>query len=267
MKSAWRHRVSSENQFCYCGSTSTTNGDVGVAAVRPKSGPYPRCCARRRPPVPLANTIPALACSFSTRGNGLHGAWDDPSMSLSIVTTLVRNLIKVPAAVFRSHLAKDAEVLALRHNNAVLRRQIARVRYEPADRIWLAVLSRLVRGSTGVKPSQSPPPHCCAGTDHSLPGRGLSPTLPPGQTLHRIHRQTAHPAPGSGEQQLGPPPDTRRTRPPRPPYGRSCIPRELAPPRSAPAPPGVNSSPPRPTASSPPTSCTSTPWRSSPCTP
>jgi putative transposase len=41
-------------------------------------------------------------------------------------------------------MAKDAEVLALRHENAVLRRQIARVHYEPADRIWLAALSRSV---------------------------------------------------------------------------------------------------------------------------
>ncbi|MFF1359552.1 hypothetical protein [Streptomyces sp. NPDC058297] len=60
-------------------------------------------------PVPLGNTIPALACSFSTRGNSLNGAWDDPSMSLSIVTTLVRNLIKVPSAVLRSRVAKDTE--------------------------------------------------------------------------------------------------------------------------------------------------------------
>ncbi|MGW7595442.1 integrase core domain-containing protein, partial [Streptomyces rubiginosohelvolus] len=65
-------------------------------------------------------------------------------MPLPIVTALVRNLIKMPAAVLRSRVAKDAEVLALRHENAVLRRQILRVRYEPADRIWLAVLSRLV---------------------------------------------------------------------------------------------------------------------------
>ncbi|ADI13002.1 integrase catalytic region [Streptomyces bingchenggensis BCW-1] len=65
-------------------------------------------------------------------------------MPLSIVTALVRNLIKVPAAVLRCRVAKDAEVLALRHENTVLRRQIARVRYEPADRIRLAILSRPV---------------------------------------------------------------------------------------------------------------------------
>jgi transposase InsO family protein len=70
--------------------------------------------------------------------------WDDVRMSLSVVAALVRNLITVPAAVLRSRVAKDAEVLALRHENAVLRRQIARVRYEPADRVWLAALSRLI---------------------------------------------------------------------------------------------------------------------------
>jgi hypothetical protein len=46
--------------------------------------------------------------------------------------------------VFHGGLAKDAELLMLRHENAVLRRQAGRVRYEPADRAWFAALARLV---------------------------------------------------------------------------------------------------------------------------
>ena len=49
-----------------------------------------------------------------------------------------------PVLVFRGDRARDAELLVLRHENAVLRRHASRVRYEPADRVWLAALARLL---------------------------------------------------------------------------------------------------------------------------
>jgi len=44
----------------------------------------------------------------------------------------------------RREVSKDAELLVLRHENAVLGRQIGRVRYQPGDRLWRAALSRLI---------------------------------------------------------------------------------------------------------------------------
>ncbi|SMD27487.1 hypothetical protein SAMN05661093_11094 [Kibdelosporangium aridum] len=58
---------------------------------------------------------------------------------------LTRRLLSVPAVLLRRDTAKDAELLVLRHENAVLRRQIpGQVRYEPADRFWFAALSSLL---------------------------------------------------------------------------------------------------------------------------
>lgn len=57
---------------------------------------------------------------------------------------LGRKALGLPATAARSDGALFAEVLVLRHENAVLRRQVARVRYEPADRAWFATLTALV---------------------------------------------------------------------------------------------------------------------------
>jgi hypothetical protein len=64
---------------------------------------------------------------------------------VSLVYQVARKLLAVPAVLLRRDMAKDAELLVLRHENAVLRRQLARpVRYEPADRPWFAALSSLI---------------------------------------------------------------------------------------------------------------------------
>ena len=65
-------------------------------------------------------------------------------MIFSLVYLLVRCLLGCLMVLARREASKDAELLVLRHENAVLRRQISRVRYQPTDRLWLAALSRLV---------------------------------------------------------------------------------------------------------------------------
>ena len=65
-------------------------------------------------------------------------------MVISVVYLLVRWLLACLTVLSRGQMSKDAELLVLRHENAVLRRQAGRVRYQPADRLWLAALSRLV---------------------------------------------------------------------------------------------------------------------------
>ncbi|ROP41784.1 helix-turn-helix domain-containing protein [Saccharothrix texasensis] len=66
-------------------------------------------------------------------------------MIVSLLHKVTRRLLSVPTVLLHSEAAKDAEPLVLRHENAVLRRQLTGpVRYEPADRFWFAALSELV---------------------------------------------------------------------------------------------------------------------------
>jgi putative transposase len=63
---------------------------------------------------------------------------------LKIVYLLTCRVLGLAVLVFRGDKAKDAELLVLRHENAVLRRYVGRVRYDPADRVWFAALARLL---------------------------------------------------------------------------------------------------------------------------
>jgi putative transposase len=63
---------------------------------------------------------------------------------ISVVYLLLRCLLGCLTVLTRRQLSRDAELLVLRHENAVLRRQLSRARYQPGDRLWLAALSRLI---------------------------------------------------------------------------------------------------------------------------
>ena len=63
---------------------------------------------------------------------------------LKIVYLLTCRILGLAVLVFRGDRAKDAELLVLRHENAVLRRHVARLVPYPGDRVWFAAVVRLL---------------------------------------------------------------------------------------------------------------------------
>ena len=80
-------------------------------------------------------------------GPVLNGLWS--------VRTATDGLGRAPwATIAQRDVSKDAEVLVLRHENAVPRRNAGRVRYDRADPAWFAALTGSFRGGAG--PGSSP---------------------------------------------------------------------------------------------------------------
>lgn len=91
--------------------------------------------------VPLEYSVRAMTWCFAAVQRSF---WEHLRVLFSLVYLLVRCLLGLLVTVVRADVTKDVELLVLRHENAVLRRQVPRPRYEPMDRLWFAALSRLV---------------------------------------------------------------------------------------------------------------------------
>jgi len=153
-------------------------------------------------------------------------------MLLSLVYRLVRCLFGLVVVLARSDLFKDAELLVLRHENQVLRRQLGgRVRWEHADRLWLAALSRLagrrwwpevfpVTPATLLRWHRDLVARKRDYTDRRKPGRP-----PAGTSVKALVVRMARENPAWGHRRIQGELASSVIRSPRPQCGRSCTPR------------------------------------------
>jgi hypothetical protein len=96
-------------------------------------------------PHPSSGTSDLKGCKFTVGAVGRHDG--DGKIRVVVVRTLGFLIVSRLAGLFGlgpSSDARDVEIAVLRHQLAVLGRQVARPRYAPSDRMLLAVLARLL---------------------------------------------------------------------------------------------------------------------------
>lgn len=89
---------------------------------------------------------------------------DAATVLFSLLYAVVHLLLEILIVRGRPTARLEAEVLALRHQLRVLERQVGRPRWQPADRLLLAAVSRVCPGRTGNLSYPAPRP-CSDGTE------------------------------------------------------------------------------------------------------
>jgi putative transposase len=103
-------------------------------------------------------------------------------MALSFLYIAVRRLLGAALGWFRSENAKDIEIAVLRHQMAILRRQVKRAAFKTSDREVLARLSRLLPRRLWGSFRSGPTPLCAGietGAAEMDPEAALWPTATP----------------------------------------------------------------------------------------
>ena len=85
-------------------------------------------------------------------------------MLFRLLYLLMARLFGWLALLTRSDTSKDVEILVLRHEVAVLRRQVTRPKPDWADRAVIAALARLVPGHLRLRRKSAPPGQMLCGT-------------------------------------------------------------------------------------------------------
>jgi hypothetical protein len=123
----------------------------------------------------------------------------------SVVYLLMRCLLGCLMVLARREVSKDAELPVLRHENAVLRRQIGRVRYQPGDRLWLAALSRLIPRRRWGEAFMMTQRRCPPGTGGYRAQMGLHQPAASRAAVHASRDPQARDPHGDGEPDVGSP--------------------------------------------------------------
>jgi len=125
------------------------------------------CRCRERHPWPATSTL----TPGSRRG-------EHPAVILSFLYRAFCRVLQLIRLIFRSNTEIAIEVVMLRHEVTVLRRQVHRPALEPADRAVLAGLARLLPATVSDASSFSRQ-RSCAGTGTSSPSAGPTRTIDP----------------------------------------------------------------------------------------
>jgi hypothetical protein len=112
----------------------------------------------------------------------------DQRLCVSLLYRLPVRVLSWLAMLARSQASKNIEILALRHEVAVLRRTNPKPKTTWSDRALLAALAATCP-SFCAHIASSPPAHCCAGTAGSARRNGASPNRQDG---HRFPTNWSH---------------------------------------------------------------------------